>query len=88
MYWNSRLHTEHARLVSLFGPGEVVADVFAGVGPFAIPAAKKGSLVVANDLNPKSAEYLAMNVDSNHVRCLRTHDFLDALRFAIGRGTR
>ncbi|KZS93296.1 guanine-N(1)--methyltransferase [Sistotremastrum niveocremeum HHB9708] len=67
VYWNSRLHTEHARLVSLFRPGEVVADVFAGVGPFAIPAAKKGSLVVANDLNPKSSEYLAVNVESNHV---------------------
>lgn len=54
VYWNSRLHTEHARLVNMFRPDELVADVFAGVGPFALPAAKKGCAVLANDLNPES----------------------------------
>ncbi len=67
MYWNSRLHTEHERLVSLFKPDDVVADVFAGVGPFAIPAAKKGCAVLANDLNPNSAKYLLKNVENNRV---------------------
>lgn len=37
VYWNSRLEHEHLRLCSLFRPGEVVLDMFAGVGPFAIP---------------------------------------------------
>ncbi|KAF7303167.1 tRNA (guanine(37)-N1)-methyltransferase [Mycena kentingensis (nom. inval.)] len=67
VYWNSRLHTEHERLVELFNGEDVVADVFAGVGPFAIPAAKKGCAVLANDLNPNSAKYLAMNVNKNRV---------------------
>ncbi|KII93680.1 hypothetical protein PLICRDRAFT_35900 [Plicaturopsis crispa FD-325 SS-3] len=65
VYWNSRLHTEHERLVQLFKPEDVVADVMAGVGPFALPAAKKGCAVYANDLNPASAEYLFKNVVSN-----------------------
>ena len=67
MYWNSRLHTEHERLVQTFKPQDIVADVFAGVGPFAIPAAKKGCAVFANDLNPDSAKYLTINVGNNKV---------------------
>ncbi|KAI4518017.1 hypothetical protein K525DRAFT_209569 [Schizophyllum commune Loenen D] len=67
VYWNSRLHTEHERLVALFHPTALIADVFAGVGPFAIPAAKKGCAVLANDLNPESYRWLAGNVGGNGV---------------------
>jgi tRNA (guanine37-N1)-methyltransferase len=67
VYWNSRLHGEHERLVSLFAPGEVVADVMAGVGPFAIPAAKKGCRVLGNDLNPEGVKWMAVNRDKNMV---------------------
>ncbi|KAG5732829.1 hypothetical protein E4T56_gene2787 [Termitomyces sp. T112] len=67
VYWNSRLHTEHARLVQLFNPDDVVADVFAGVGPFAVPSAKRGCAVFANDLNPNSTKYLKINVEKNGV---------------------
>ncbi|KZT27698.1 hypothetical protein NEOLEDRAFT_1060243 [Neolentinus lepideus HHB14362 ss-1] len=67
VYWNSRLHTEHDRLVQLFKPEDVVADVFAGVGPFAVPAGKKGCAVLANDLNPDSYLYLKKNIKLNHV---------------------
>ncbi|CCM00027.1 uncharacterized protein FIBRA_02053 [Fibroporia radiculosa] len=70
VYWNSRLHTEHARLVDQFSPEDVVADVFAGVGPFAIPAAKKGCAVFANDLNPESHKYLLTNIADNKVSTL------------------
>ncbi|XP_024518521.1 tRNA (guanine(37)-N1)-methyltransferase isoform X1 [Selaginella moellendorffii] len=67
VYWNSRLEHEHKRLVSEFQPGQVICDMFAGVGPFAIPAAQKGCLVYANDLNPASVEYLLKNADVNKV---------------------
>lgn len=46
----------------------VVCDGFAGVGPFAMPAAKRGCLgVLANDLNPASAEALRDNARRNRV---------------------
>ncbi|TFY75680.1 hypothetical protein EWM64_g8333 [Hericium alpestre] len=67
VYWNSRLHTEHDRLVQLFQPSDVIADVFAGVGPFAVPAGKKGCAVLANDLNPESHKWLVRNIADNKV---------------------
>jgi tRNA (guanine37-N1)-methyltransferase len=67
VYWNSRLHTEHDRLLSLFAPGQVVADAMAGVGPFAVPAAKKGAYVLANDLNPESVKWMRENQARNKV---------------------
>lgn len=47
----------------------VTGDMFAGVGPFALPAAKKGCTVYANDLNPRSYHYLVRNATDNNVRC-------------------
>ncbi|KAL5541731.1 hypothetical protein UlMin_009441, partial [Ulmus minor] len=67
VYWNSRLEHEHIRLVSQFRPGEIICDMFAGIGPFAIPAAQKGCLVFANDLNPDSIRYLKINAEANKV---------------------
>lgn len=67
VYWNSRLQHEHRRLVELFAKGQRVCDLFCGVGPFAIPAAKKGCLVYANDLNPESVKYLEINREINKI---------------------
>ncbi|KAL8717599.1 MAG: hypothetical protein Q9225_005169 [Loekoesia sp. 1 TL-2023] len=67
VYWNPRLSTEHRRLVSKFKPGEAICDVMAGVGPFALPAAKKRVWVWANDLNPESYKSLVENSKRNKV---------------------
>ncbi|KAM5129200.1 tRNA (guanine(37)-N(1))-methyltransferase [Mantella aurantiaca] len=67
VYWNSRLGTEHDRITGLLQSGDVVFDVFAGVGPFAIPAAKKNCVVYANDLNPESYKWLLHNCKLNKV---------------------
>lgn len=66
VYWNPRLSTEHERIVALINENDVVYDVFAGVGPFSVPAAiRKKAIVVANDLNPNSYKFLVENYDLN-----------------------
>lgn len=47
------------------GRGIVVADACAGVGPFAVPLAKRGAQVLANDLNPESYRWLVANASGN-----------------------
>jgi tRNA (guanine37-N1)-methyltransferase len=68
VYWNSKLEGEHRRLVHLFTPGEVVCDVMAGIGPFAVPAGKRGVFVWANDYNPEGYQSLEGNIKRNKVR--------------------
>ncbi|KAL8133045.1 hypothetical protein AgCh_008488 [Apium graveolens] len=81
VYWNSRLDHEHGRLISIFQEEETICDMFAGIGPFAIPAAKKGCLVYANDLNPDSVNYLKINAKINKVEdCVHTYN-MDARKF-------
>jgi tRNA (guanine37-N1)-methyltransferase len=72
VYWNSRLQTEHDRIVSkILSQGKtrpaVVADMFAGVGPFSIPLAHRRATVYANDLNPSSYNYLVANAKLNKI---------------------
>ena len=40
VYFNPRLGTEHGRVTSLVGKGDVMLDVFAGVGPFSVACAR------------------------------------------------
>ena len=67
VYWNSQLGAEHERIVNKFKPGQVVCDVMAGVGPFAVPAGKKNVFVWANDLNPESYNSLIDSIQLNKV---------------------
>ena len=67
VYWNSRLHHEHKRIVEQFNEGDAVCDVMAGVGPFALPAGRKKIFVWANDLNPDSHASLVAGTIRNKV---------------------
>jgi tRNA (guanine37-N1)-methyltransferase len=68
VYWNSRLGTEHQRLADAVPAGAVVWDMMAGIGPFAVPLARKRCVVHANDLNPDSYKYLQVNIVKNKLR--------------------
>lgn len=76
VYWNSRLEGEHSRLVASFKPRDVIWDLMAGIGPFAVPAAKIHRCEVhANDLNPRSHHYLVENCKLNKVdKLVTTHN--------------
>jgi tRNA (guanine37-N1)-methyltransferase len=65
VYFSPRLATERHRVTEAIEAGERVVDMFAGVGPFAIPAAKRGADVVAVDVNPVAIEYLRENARRN-----------------------
>jgi len=67
-YFSARLATERQRIAKLAVEGEVVLDMFAGVGPFAIALSKKASLVVACDINPHAVLLMTGNAGKNHAR--------------------
>lgn len=68
VYWNSRLSTEHERIIAKLNKGhDIVFDLFAGVGPFSVPAAKAKCKAHCNDLNPDSYHWLCHNMKYNKV---------------------
>ncbi|KAJ6112146.1 tRNA (guanine(37)-N1)-methyltransferase [Penicillium sp. IBT 18751x] len=81
VYWNSRLETEHRRLVEKFQPGQMVCDVMAGVGPFAVPAGRKRIFVWGNDLNPHGYEVMQDAIQRNRVQDFVTPFNMDGREF-------
>jgi tRNA wybutosine-synthesizing protein 2 len=61
--------SERVRLVDLVAPGEVIADLFAGIGYFTLPLAvhSRARHLVACEANPTSFEYLQQNLRRNRV---------------------
>jgi len=66
-YFSARLSTERQRILAQVREGEIILDMFAGVGPFAITLARPASLVVASDLNPKAIGLMLENIAGNRV---------------------
>jgi len=68
-YVSPRLNYEHGRIARLVRKGEVVTNMFAGVGLFSIIIAKKASprKVYSIDINPWAYKYMVENIYLNKV---------------------
>lgn len=75
VYFSPRLGTERRRVAEQVRPGETVADLFAGAGPFAILIAKRArpAAVHAVDSNEIAVRYLIKNVRANRAPLVEAH---------------
>ena len=85
-YWNSRLDAEHQRVFDALRqrPDQFVLDGTGGVGPFALPLARRGLNVLTNDLNGACFRLVQENIrlnklDDQRVWCANC-DAIDLLR--------
>lgn len=68
VFYTPRLASERERIVKKVRKNEIIVDMFAGVGPFTIPIAKKCRKIYAIDLNPDAYRYLLENIKANKVK--------------------
>ena len=65
-FFSPRLSTERERIANLIQEGEIVTNMFAGVGMFSIMAAKKKKCTVYSlDINPVASELCEKNIELN-----------------------
>ena len=68
-FFSPRLSTERERIANLIQNGEVVNNMFGGVGMFSILAAKKKNCTVYSlDINPTASELCERNIRLNKLR--------------------
>ncbi len=68
-YFSPRLSTEHNRVSNQARSGELIVDMFAGVGPFSIMIAKKvNATVIACDINRYAIHLLNENIKLNKLK--------------------
>jgi tRNA (guanine37-N1)-methyltransferase len=68
VYFSPRLATERKRIVDQVQDGEIIIDMFTGVGPFAVTIARKREVeIYAIDINPEAISYLKDNIKLNTV---------------------
>jgi tRNA (guanine37-N1)-methyltransferase len=72
-YFSPRLGSERIRVAGQVRPGEVVVDMFSGVGPYAILIGKRRqpAVVHAFDANPDAFRYLEENLRRNRADRVR-----------------
>jgi len=69
VYFSPRLSHERLRIASLVGPGEIVTNLFAGVGSYSVVIAKhsRAAKIYSIDKNPVAFEYMRENIRINKV---------------------
>jgi tRNA (guanine37-N1)-methyltransferase len=69
-YFSPRLSFERMRIAKLIQPGDIVINMFAGVGTFSIIMAKHGKVgkVYSIDINPDAVNYMKENIRLNRVQ--------------------
>ena len=68
-FFSPRLSTERERIANLIQEGEVVANMFAGIGMFSIMAAKKKKCIVYSlDINPIASKLCEKNIKLNKLQ--------------------
>lgn len=66
VFFSPRLSTERNRIADLVEDGEIVINMFGGIGMFSIMAAKKKKCTVYNiDINPDAAKLCEKNISLN-----------------------
>jgi tRNA (guanine37-N1)-methyltransferase len=68
-YFSPRLSYERMRIAKLVNPGEIVVNMFAGVGCYSILIAKhsQAQKIYSIDINPVAVEYMKENIRLNRV---------------------
>ncbi len=68
-FFSPRLATERLRIADLINDGEIIINMFGGVGMFSIVAAKKKKCHVYNiDINPYAAKLCSENITLNKLK--------------------
>jgi tRNA (guanine37-N1)-methyltransferase len=69
VYFSPRLSHERLRIASLVVPGEIVTNLFAGVGSYSVIIAKRSRAaeIYSIDINPVAFEYMRENIRINKV---------------------
>ena len=74
VFFSPRLSSERLRIAELISDGEVIVNMFGGIGMFSIIAAKKKKCTVYNiDINPDAAKLCQKNCEINKlVGCVKS----------------
>lgn len=69
VYFSPRLATERKRVADNVKDGEVIVDMFAGVGPFPVLIARNRNVKIYGiDINPEAYRYMKENIELNKVQ--------------------
>ena len=69
VYFSPRLATERLRILSRIKDGDIIIDMFSGIGPFSLLIAKNKNVEIYSiDINPDAISYLLKNIDLNRLK--------------------